>query len=71
MSDSNRIYGGTTNIGTVQFLVGLVSEQASFKEEIKMGKKKLTLAHQLGLAIVIHASLIREALDLLPLPADD
>jgi hypothetical protein len=71
LSDSNRIYGGSTNLGTVQFLVGLVSEQASFNEEIKMGHKKLTLAHQLGLAIVIHASLIREALDLLPLPADE
>ncbi len=71
LSDSNRIYGGTTNIGTVQFLVGLVSEQASFNEEIKMGKKKLTLPHQLGLAIVIHASLIREALDLLPAPEDE
>jgi hypothetical protein len=71
LSDSNRIYGGTTNLGTVQFLVGLVSEQASFTEEIKMGKKKLMLPHQLGLAIVIHASLIREALDLLPLPVDD
>jgi hypothetical protein len=68
LSDSNRIYGGTTNIGTVQFLVGLVSEQASFNQEIKMGKKKLTLPHQLGLAIVIHAALIREALDLLPAP---
>ena len=71
LSDSNRIYGGTTNIGTVQFLVGLVSEQASFNEEIKMGGKKLMLAHQLGLAIVIHASLIREALDLLPAPAGE
>jgi hypothetical protein len=71
LSDSNRIYGGTTNMGTVQFLVGLVSEQASFKEEIKMGKKKLTLPHQLGLAIVIHAALIREALDLLPAPEDE
>ncbi len=71
LSDSNRIYGGTTNMGTVQFLVGLVSEQASFNEEIKMGGKKLTLPHQLGLAIVIHASLIREALDLLPLPEDE
>lgn len=70
LSDSNRIYGGTTNMGTVQFLVGLVSEQASFNEEIKMGGKKLMLAHQLGLAIVIHASLIREALDLLPAPVD-
>ena len=71
LSDSNRVYGGTTNMGTVQFLVGLVSEQASYSEEIKMGRNKLTLPHQLGLAIVIHASLIREALDLLPLPAEE
>ncbi|MBI3478899.1 MAG: trypsin-like peptidase domain-containing protein [Nitrosomonadales bacterium] len=68
LSDSNRIYGGTTNMGTVQFLVGLVSEQAAYSEEIKMGRNTLTLPRQLGLAIVIHASLIRETLDMLPQP---
>ena len=58
-------------MGTVQFLVGLVSEQASFNEEIKMVARKLTVPHQLGLAIVIHTSLIREARDRLPLLEDE
>ena len=67
LRDSNRTYGGGTQLGTtVQFLVGLVSEQHIFNEEIKAGTEKLTLMHQLGLAKVIHASLIKEALDLLP-----
>jgi hypothetical protein len=67
--DSNRVYEGSTHIGTVQFLVGLVSEQTVFEEEIKALSEKRTLRHQLGLATVIHAALIREALDLLPPPA--
>ncbi len=66
LSDSNRFYGGSTNIGPVQFLVGLVSEQTIITEEIKTKSQKRTIALPLGLAIVIHASLIREALDLLP-----
>jgi hypothetical protein len=67
MVDSNRTYGGSTiNIGTVQFLVGLVSEQKIVDEEIKSLTEVRKQRHQLGLGVVIHAALIREALDLLP-----
>ncbi len=64
--DSNRAYGGSINIGTVQFLVGLVSEQKVAEEEIKSLTEMRKQRHQLGLGVVIHAALIHEALKLLP-----
>jgi hypothetical protein len=64
--DSSRVYGGSINIGTVQFLVGLVSEQKIAEEEIKSLTEMRKQRHQLGLGVVIHAALIREALELLP-----
>lgn len=68
LSDSNRIYEGTTNIGSVQFLMGLVSQQWSVKESYKTRNEEGKHNYPLGIAIVINASLIREALDLLPSP---
>ncbi len=69
--DINRTFGGTTNLGTtVQFLVGLVSQQSLFEEEVKSMSETRRVQHQLGIGVVIHASLIREALDLLPAPKD-
>lgn len=59
--ERNRTYGGSTRIGNhVQFLVGLIS-----------GEKELNLPYsqlQLGLAEVVHASLIKEAINSLPSP---
>jgi V8-like Glu-specific endopeptidase len=69
--DRNRTFGGTTNLGTtIQFLVGLVSQQSMIEEEVKSMSETRRVQHQLGIGIVIHASLIREALDLLPAPKD-
>ncbi len=64
--DSNRVYGGSTNIGTVQFLMGLISEQRVVNEQVKSLNELRLETHRLGLANVIHAALIREALNLLP-----
>ncbi len=64
--ESNRAYGGSVNIGTVQFLVGIVSEQRLAEEQIKSLNEMRLERHRLGLAVVIHAVLIRQALDLLP-----
>ena len=64
--ESNRAYGNSINIGTVQFLVGLVSEQRVAQEQIKSLNELRLERYRLGLAVVIHAALIREALDLLP-----
>ena len=64
--ESNRSYGGTIHFGTVNFLVGLVSEQRFAEEQIKSLTELRTTRYRLGLAVVIHAALIREALNLLP-----
>jgi hypothetical protein len=53
---SNRVYQGSTHIGVVQIVVGLVSQQA------EMGGQRLVIAK------VVHASLIKEALELLSPP---
>jgi len=53
---SNRVYQGGTHIGVVQTVVGLVSQQAAVDGQ------------RLVIAKIVHASLIRETLDLLPPP---
>lgn len=63
--DSNRVFGGSIHLGTVQFLVGLISEQRVLDEEVKGLSETRRMRHKLGLGVVIHASLIREAIDLL------
>jgi S1-C subfamily serine protease len=70
--DHNRAYGGATYLGTtVQFLAGLVSAQQVMPEEIKSLGETRQLQHQLGLGVVIPASLIREAVERLPAPPKD
>jgi hypothetical protein len=51
-------------VGGTQFIVGLVSEQLFAGNELASGSRS---KESLRLAIVIHASLIREAIDLLPI----
>lgn len=66
---SGRTYGGTTHLGaTFQFITGLVSRETIATKEIDefYGKRKQRLS--LGLAEVVHASLIKEAINLLPPP---
>ena len=65
--ESNRPFGGSANLGrTVQFIVGLVSQQSFFQEEQKSIRETRTVRYPLGIGIVVHASLVREAIDLLP-----
>jgi hypothetical protein len=56
MVESNRNYAGATHVGKIQFIAGLVSQQASYINE------------RLALAVVVHANLIRGTIDLLPIP---
>jgi hypothetical protein len=53
----------TMRVGGNQFIVGLVSEQIFAGNESPSGSRP---KESLRLAVVIHASLIREAIDLLP-----
>src|SRR5467141_3543762 len=61
MSSKNRTYGGRMHTGeTVHFIVGLVTQQVS--ENLTSAKERLSLAS------VIHASLIKKAVAMLPEP---
>lgn len=64
--ESFRYYAGAGHMGRFQFLFGLISEQLIREESVKTLREEVKRTHQLGVARVIHASLIRETLDLLP-----
>lgn len=65
--ESNRNYAGGTQIGKIQFIAGIVSEQKFVKEKIISLNETKETKYQLGLAIVIHAQFIKETIDMLPL----
>jgi len=56
---SNRLYHGATRLGAVATIVGLVSQQA------------YAGGQSLGIGQVVHASFIKETLELLPSPDGD
>jgi hypothetical protein len=64
--ESNRNYAGGTQIGKIQFIAGLVSEQKYVKEKITSLNETRETKYQLGLAIVIHAQFIKETIEMLP-----
>jgi V8-like Glu-specific endopeptidase len=55
----------TTPGGEVRLVVGLVSGQQFLDEEAKLIYGTTKIRHRLGLAIVVHASFIKETVDLL------
>jgi hypothetical protein len=65
---SNRIYNGATHIGSVHFIVGLVSQESLVQQQFVSPYSEELRQLQLGLAVVVHASLIRQAIGLLPSP---
>jgi hypothetical protein len=68
-TDRNRYYGNTTHLGeTIRLLVGLVSQESVMPEHIIGPYSEELRQLQLGLAVVIHASLIKQAIELLPAP---
>lgn len=68
----NRSYGSMENLlevelfNTIEFIAGLVSQEASIPETIRSLNETRVVNHPLSLAIVVHASYIKEAIDLLP-----
>ncbi len=66
--ERNRPMPPTLGFQSFHFLMGLVSEEKVFPEQnISQYSQEIHLT-QLGLAVVIHASLIKQTLDLLPTP---
>ena len=69
---SNRTYGKQINLGqTIRFIAGLVSQEHAVEEEIKSMSESRRVKHSLSLAVVIHAALIKDAIELLPLSVGD
>jgi len=68
-TDRNRYYGGSTHLGeTIRLVVGLVSQESVMPQHIVGPYSEELRQLQLGLAIVIHASLIKQAIESLPAP---
>ncbi|HXH51198.1 MAG TPA: trypsin-like peptidase domain-containing protein [Terriglobia bacterium] len=66
---SNRTYGGHVHIGqTVGFIAGLVSGEKLYSQRISSLYQEEVRDVQLNLAVVVDASLIRQAIDMLPNP---
>jgi len=64
-----RIYGGAIMQGTAfRFIMGLVSKEQRLTEKVQEFYATREQSYSLGLAEVIHASLIKETIELLPLP---
>jgi len=67
--ESNRWYKGGARLGQqLHIIVGLVSQERFVAEQISSLYSQELRQFQLGLALVVHASLIKEAINLLPPP---
>ena len=66
MIEKNRIYGGGMHVEITQFIVGLVSQERSLKIGYRTPYEQKIELHPLKLGVIIHASLIREAIEMLP-----
>ena len=66
MCSRNRAYGGTTHIGVVRQVMGLVSQEKKIIERIKSIDQELLKEHKLSLAVVVHAIFLKELLNMLP-----
>jgi len=72
LAETSRTYGKSTHLGqTLQFVMGLVSQEQTLEEEVRSLTETRKVKHQLALAVVISAPLIAETIGLLPPPAYD
>jgi hypothetical protein len=66
LADPNRKVPGKDTPQDVHLILGLVTGQHFLDEDVKTVYGSSKTRHRLGLGIVVHASLIREAIDRLP-----
>jgi len=66
---SNRFYGNSFRLGeNIHFIAGLVSEEESLPQVMTGVYEQEIRQLQLGLAVVVHASLIKQTVEMLPPP---
>lgn len=66
MIEKNRAYGGGIHLGVTQFIAGLVSQERNLTVATQTPFEARVEQHPLKLGVIVHASLIREAIDMLP-----
>lgn len=66
LSESNRFYGGKTQEGRTQLILGLLSTQHFLDEKFTHVYESGTFRQRLGLGTIVHASAIREAIEMIP-----
>jgi len=64
--DQRQYLGGSPETVTTRAILGLISEEAQFKETVNSMTETMVKTHDLGLGVVIPAQLIKETIDLLP-----
>ena len=62
MRSRNRTYGGSTHIGTVRQLMGIVSQEKIIIETVKTIGQEVKKKHKLSIAVIVHASFLKELL---------
>jgi len=64
--ESGRTYAGGMHVGLIQFIAGLVSQEHVIREKVESLYEVREERHPLSLATVVHASFIKEAIEMLP-----
>lgn len=62
----NRFYGGTTHIGSIQFIMGVVSQEKELTERVETLSETVIRKHKLALAVIAHASFVADLIKMLP-----
>jgi len=70
LSQSNRIYGGAVHVGKVGMVLGVVTTWTLAQKLVPELFSQRLETYPLDLAQVVHASLVREAIKMLPRPAN-
>jgi hypothetical protein len=68
MIEKNRAYGGAIHVGVTSFIAGLLSEERAMDIAYQTPFETKMQRHPLKLGVVIHASLIKETIEMLPGP---
>ncbi len=67
LAEFNRVYGGATQPGETQLILGLVVGQRFLDEETHSIYGSIKVRHRFGLAVITPAAFVRETIDSIPL----
>ena len=62
----NRAYGGSTHIGIISQVMGIVSGEKFIPQKVETLDEITIKKHKLSLAVIVHASFMKELLGMLP-----